>query len=204
MIVTIPKPCHENLADMTPEEKGRFFQVCSKSVRDFTRSSDFDIMQDLSAQSNICGNFRVDQLDRNLSHSFINSLFAKFAVGFVLTSGGIVSAQTQPKQICEVKKDTFTNRVKVEVANIPFPKNDSLRMLGKFIQMPNDTKEPLYILEGKIITERKMKSLDQNTIERIDVLKGESAMVIYGSKAKYGAVIITLKEKPKNSKSKVR
>jgi hypothetical protein len=50
--------------------------------------------------------------------------------------------------------------------------------------MPNDTKEPLYILEGKIITERKMKSLDQNTIERIDVLKGESAMVIYGSKAK--------------------
>jgi TonB-dependent SusC/RagA subfamily outer membrane receptor len=39
-----------------------------------------------------------------------------------------------------------------------------------------------------------MKSLDQNTIERIDVLKGESAMVIYGSKAKYGAVIITLKE----------
>jgi hypothetical protein len=87
-------------------------------------------MQDLSAQSNICGNFRVDQLDRNLSHSFINSLFAKFAVGFVLTSGGIVSAQTQPKQICEVKKDTFTNRVKGEVANIPFPKNDSLRMLG--------------------------------------------------------------------------
>ncbi|WP_379969854.1 hypothetical protein [Epilithonimonas sp. UC225_85] len=194
MKVTIPKPCHENWATMTPDEKGRFCQVCSKSVRDFTNASDLQIIDNLSGDSNVCGNFRVDQLDRNLSHSFINSLFAKFAVGFVLTSGGIVSAQTQPKKHCEVKKETVTNRnIKGEVARIPAPKNDTLRMLGKFIQMP-DTKEPLYILEGKIITEKKMKSLDQNTIERIDVLKGQSAMVIYGSKAKNGAVIITLKE----------
>lgn len=74
MKVTIPKPCHENWASMTPEEKGRFCQVCSKSVRDFTNSSDLEIMNDLSQNPNICANFQVDQLDRNLSYSFINSL----------------------------------------------------------------------------------------------------------------------------------
>lgn len=65
MKVTIPKPCHENWANMTPEEKGKFCQVCSKSVRDFTTATDLEIMAELSENPNICASFRPDQLDRN-------------------------------------------------------------------------------------------------------------------------------------------
>ena len=54
--------------------------------------------------------------------------------------------------------------------------------------------EPLYILEGKEVTGVKIKSVDPNTIERINVLKGEQAALKYGNeKALNGVVEIELK-----------
>ena len=221
MKVTIPKPCHENWANMTPEEKGRFCQVCSKSVRDFTSASDLEIITDLSENPNICASFRVEQLDRNLSYSFINSLFAKFAVGFVLTSGGIVSAQTQPKVNQPVKTDVPVH-VKGEVAPISSPKTTPVKRdqntpfrLGKIAvsdadrQNPNtqqirttgaplsinEKNLPLYVVEGKIITNKQFQQIDANNIKDIKVLKGKDATFKYGAKGKNGVVIVSLKGK---------
>jgi len=203
MKVTIPKPCHENWATMTPEEKGRFCQVCSKSVRDFTNASDLEIINDLSQNPNICANFRIDQLDRNLSYSFINSLFAKFAVGFVLTSGGIVSAQTQPKVNHPIKTDVPI-QVRGEVAQVQPPKTqpaqtDPLKpmVLGKMLATANPSDSPLYIADGKIINENSFHKIKPETIEKMKVLKGKEAISKYGVKGKNGAVIITLKGKAK-------
>lgn len=44
MKITIPKPCDEKWESMTPQEKGRFCAVCSKTVRDFTNDSDDEIL----------------------------------------------------------------------------------------------------------------------------------------------------------------
>jgi TonB-dependent SusC/RagA subfamily outer membrane receptor len=96
MKITIPKPCHENWEAMTPDEKGRFCSVCSKTVRDFTDASDDEMIRAFSDPSeDICGNFRESQLNRDLQYSYINSLFTKFAVGLMLTTGGFVSLQAQ-------------------------------------------------------------------------------------------------------------
>jgi len=222
MKVTIPKPCHENWATMTPEEKGRFCQVCSKSVRDFTNASDLEIMNDLSQNPNICANFRIDQLDRNLSYSFINSLFAKFAVGFVLTSGGIVSAQTQPKVNHRIKTDVPI-QVRGEVAQVQPPKTQPAQTdqnrpirLGKIAisdadrQNPktqqirlgaplsiNENNQPLYVVDGKTITSKQFQQIDAKNIKDIKVLKGKDAISKYGTKAKNGVVIVSLKGKAK-------
>lgn len=99
MKITIPKPCHENWETMTPEEKGRFCSVCSKTVRDFSLTSDQEIVEVFSHSSeDICGNFNESQLNRDLQYSFINSLFSKFAVGFMLTAGGFVSIHAQQNE----------------------------------------------------------------------------------------------------------
>lgn len=203
MKVTIPKPCHENWAAMTPEEKGRFCQVCSKSVRDFTNASDQEIIDDLSQNSNICANFRVDQLDRNLSYSFLNSLFAKFAVGFVLTSGGLVAAQTQPQQNHPMKTNTTTKKTgEIVVAQVPkkpvkIDRNSGFA-LGKIASTGvNRPDAPIYVLNGKIITENTFYKINPDTIQKMKVLKGKDATSKYGAKAKNGAVIITLKGKKK-------
>ncbi|MCT2562196.1 TonB-dependent receptor plug domain-containing protein [Chryseobacterium herbae] len=105
MKIIIPKPCHENWEAMTPEEKGRFCSVCSKTVRDFTIASDQEIIEIFSHSSeDICGNFNASQLNRDLNYSFINSLFAKFAVGFMLTTGGFVSVHAQQNEVHDTLK----------------------------------------------------------------------------------------------------
>lgn len=63
--VSIPKPCHEDWSGMTPKEKGRFCQSCSKTVVDFTQKSQEEIEQYLSEYfgQRVCGRLRREQLD---------------------------------------------------------------------------------------------------------------------------------------------
>lgn len=51
---------------MTPAEKGRFCSACSKTVLDFTKASDREIVTYLSNNKNTCGRFNNYQLNRDL------------------------------------------------------------------------------------------------------------------------------------------
>ena len=53
---------------------------------------------------------------------------------------------------------------------------------------------PLFIVDGKVMDNEKVYSIDPKTIERLDMLKDRSAIEKYGEKAKDGVVIITLKK----------
>ena len=195
MKISIPKPCHENWEDMTPVDKGKFCQSCSKVVRDFTNLSDNEIIKDLTRDFNTCGNFREDQLDRNLNYSFVNSLLTKFAVGFILTSGGIVTAQTKTEESCEIKYDTVNN-IKGKITEIPIKTagaSAEVRIGGAVSSFDSKT-QPLYILDGEIIDE-KFRKINLDNIKKINVLKGESATSLYGRQAKHGALVITSKKK---------
>lgn len=55
--------------------------------------------------------------------------------------------------------------------------------------------KPLFILEGKEITEEEMNLIDPEKIESLTVLKDKSAETLYGEKAKNGVIVITLKKK---------
>jgi len=50
---------------------------------------------------------------------------------------------------------------------------------------------PLVFVDGEEITQEALAALDPNTIERIDVLKGESAIKVKGARAEHGAILIT-------------
>ncbi|NRD24376.1 energy transducer TonB [Winogradskyella litoriviva] len=64
--ISIPKPCHEDWSKMSPNEKGRFCQSCSKSVIDFTAMPKVAIENYLTLNSNkkVCGRFKVSQLEQ--------------------------------------------------------------------------------------------------------------------------------------------
>lgn len=68
--------------------------------------------------------------------------------------------------------------------------------LRNFPEGPN--KEPLFIVDGEVKeTGNVLKDLDAKKIDAIDVLKGPSAIALYGKRGENGAVIITSKNPEK-------
>ena len=52
----------------------------------------------------------------------------------------------------------------------------------------------MMILDGKEISSEEFEKLDTDKIEKVEVLKGESATKKYGEKGKDGVIIITTKK----------
>lgn len=71
-IVRIPEPCHEDWNKMTVDEKGRFCNVCSKSVVDFTGKTDNEIHSILIEKSTekVCGRFNKNQVERPIDTQY--------------------------------------------------------------------------------------------------------------------------------------
>lgn len=65
--IQIPNPCSENWEIMSLREKGRFCEVCSKCVIDFTQKQQEEINQIFIENKNtsICGRFYSHQLFDN-------------------------------------------------------------------------------------------------------------------------------------------
>ena len=59
----------------------------------------------------------------------------------------------------------------------------------------DNTKNLIYWMNGKRISEIELKGIDPKDIEKLEVYKGEIAIIRYGAEAKDGAVVITLKKK---------
>ena len=60
-------------------------------------------------------------------------------------------------------------------------------------QVEAKAKDPIYILNGKVISKVEMDKLSPNTIASVNVLKGKNAISKYGKGAKKGVVEITSK-----------
>ena len=67
-IITVPQPCAESWAAMTPTSTGRHCAACQKNVVDFTLKTDTEILALLAQASagSVCGRFRTEQLARPL------------------------------------------------------------------------------------------------------------------------------------------
>lgn len=65
-ILTIPERCNENWAEMPLSGKGRDCSKCEKSIRDFSKLSDAELISLLKSEERICGRFDPTQLDRPL------------------------------------------------------------------------------------------------------------------------------------------
>ena len=64
----------------------------------------------------------------------------------------------------------------------------------KMVFISNDGEKPLMIVDGKEMKEGNIEDIDPETIENINVFKGEKATEKYGEKGKNGVVIITTKK----------
>ncbi|WP_111684831.1 energy transducer TonB [Winogradskyella tangerina] len=63
--LSIPEPCHEDWSKMTPNDRGRYCQSCSKTVIDFTTMNIEEIQDYIHnhRDQRICGHIKQSQLD---------------------------------------------------------------------------------------------------------------------------------------------
>ena len=114
--ISIPKPCHENWEAMTPEDKGRFCSVCTKTVFDFTKASDKEIIEQLNKDATTCGRLYNNQLNRNLIVSKQKSSYWLIAtatiIGFLGLGNEVAYSQVKQDTIqTEPKEDLILGKV---------------------------------------------------------------------------------------------
>ena len=121
--ITIPKPCHENWNAMTPKDKGKFCNSCSKTVVDFTKKSPSEIKEYLIEHKSerVCGHFYKKQLDsivieipqitfhQQLSFQKIFVLALFFVMGTTLFSCQYKDGQKQKIENVILKDSTLIN-----------------------------------------------------------------------------------------------
>lgn len=133
--ISIPEPCHEDWNNMTSTQKGRFCEVCTKEVVDYTSFSDEQLIKYLNREQHLCGRFNKQQLNRdlvldrkkrnNFSSYITASLFSIF-----LFNSNVTKAQEKPK----------TEQTDKKYTSIPLPNTlakDSITISGTVLDENN-------------------------------------------------------------------
>ncbi|MUU79321.1 energy transducer TonB [Winogradskyella endarachnes] len=149
--ISIPKPCHKNWAKMTPNEKGRFCQSCSKTVIDFT-SMPKEQVEDYLALKNkkICGRFEVSQLEEiriKIPQQLMKqqtSFYKLFRLALLITMGTtLLNCSDQNGNIKKINTIEIVDSLKtetkasIEIETTTIIKNDSIKC--KTISKNNDS-----------------------------------------------------------------
>ena len=202
--VNIPEPCHEDWNKMTPKDQGRHCAACNKTVVDFTKQSDEQIIKSLESNGNLCGRFKTQQIDREIvlarkdKNNYL-SLAASGMLAFLAFGNQEVYAQGAPKT---VKTDTIVRpMLKGKIANSIFNKriisgivtyeSDSLPLPGASIivkgtsrgmQTDFDGKFSLEIKDNEVLEisyfgfETKQLTITKTTSENLKINMGSSIM----------------------------
>ena len=140
---SVPKPCHENWGDMTPNEQGRFCSQCAKTVTDFTQMSTAEITIYLRQNSGnrVCGRFRSDQLEEKVSINIPRkALYSQtkfinvFLLALLVSMGSMLFS-------CKDNSPEIVGELAVEPVDsvaLPPPTPDRSTTVG-IVVSPNDT-----------------------------------------------------------------
>ena len=94
------------------------------------------------------------------------------------------------KGVEEAKKDPKS----ISVTTTDKDGKKTITFVQKSTEKTELPKDVLYIIDGKEMESGSMKDIDPNTIKSINVLKGETALKLYGEKGKNGVIEITTKK----------
>lgn len=122
--INIPEPCHEDWNKMTPKEQGRHCDTCNKTVIDFTKKTNEQIIKTIAANENLCGRFKNQQLNREvvLARKDRNNYLSWAASGlfaFMALGHQEIHAQGKPKtvKIDSIKVPQVKGKVATSILN---------------------------------------------------------------------------------------
>ena len=121
--------------------------------------------------------------------------FYLFLLLNLLHSTGIAAQAVQriPTKLTSVRMQAEFGQVPINTAA-----SDSLRKRPFRFGPPADWalnhREPLYVINGKIVSGEKLKRVVPHEIENVDVIKGNRAIALYGLQGADGVIVITTKK----------
>lgn len=191
MKLNITKPCAQDWDLMPDVGKGRFCAVCKRNVRDFSNSSDEEIYDELISNANVCGKFNSSQIHTNIGLSALS----KVAFGLFLgLTANFVNGQ-------EIKSSEDLGKFNLKKGLKGFKSVTDTLATSVWLGMPSqedlESTRPKIFLDGFQISESKMKRLNPENIESVNILDGKSASKLYGAKAQFGAIVISSKKRIK-------
>lgn len=93
--------------------------------------------------------------------------------------------------------DAFSNRIAGVAAAAPAMEEVRVRgyaSMDKEYKKDSRSAEPIYVVNGAIISKDEFSKIDKRAIKSMDVLKDASSLAIYGSRASNGVVVVTTKQ----------
>ena len=174
--LTIPKPCHENWNEMTPNEKGRFCRSCAKTVVDFTQFSEKQVQEYLlkNRHQKVCGHFYRKQLDslvieipeRVIFHK--HSFRSLFVLALVLTMGTmLLSCKTESGKVQKIEKVEIVDSI--ENLNKAFSKEECVKKQDLGTNL--NSKDSIVDFEqGFVITDEEIE-LGETVIDTIPIVE---------------------------------
>ena len=164
---------------MTPEEKGRFCSVCSKTVIDFTKASDKEIIEHLKKDKNACGRFYKNQLSQDVVINKHNSnywtIFTFSIVGlFGFGNHNVYSQVKQDTVQTEKNTDIKDQNNQPEYRKIKVNVYDELgEIAGAKVRIKGTNKKTITDIQGNF--EIEVNGVKQTTVvERTDSLQTET------------------------------
>jgi TonB-dependent SusC/RagA subfamily outer membrane receptor len=89
----------------------------------------------------------------------------------------------------------YSNRIAGVAAPAPAMNMEEVVVMGYGSrQKEYKSKEPVYVVNGTIMSKAEFSNIDSKAIKNLEVLKDGQATAIYGSRAANGAIVVTLKE----------
>ncbi|KAB2917715.1 MAG: hypothetical protein F9K23_04850 [Bacteroidetes bacterium] len=145
----IPTPCHENWDKMSPTVQGRFCSLCSKTVVDFTRMSDEEVLNYFAnhKNENICGRIKkqpqLPEITIHIPASTIHrryNYFQTFLLALLLSFGLLLTGFTGEKTHAEFALENTNSIAAVDspppAIELPYPDPTEEIILGKMMILP--------------------------------------------------------------------
>ncbi|PZD77002.1 carboxypeptidase-like regulatory domain-containing protein [Mesonia sp. K7] len=100
--IDIPEPCSESWQKMTPNQDGRFCDSCQKTVVDFTKFSDRELLHYIKGKDQLCGRFYQNQLKEYQANTSAFQLSSRWSFAlslftFLGISSPIFAQTSNPK-----------------------------------------------------------------------------------------------------------
>ena len=156
------------------DEEGNLVKAATVSIKETVKSTSTDDNGKFKLDGVVIGNTLL------VSHKHYESFSIE------------ISGTTKLDFITLRKKDNNLNEIFIE------SKNEDQKAESNFPSYSNKghSNPYLVVLDGKIVEDKeRLKKIDPNTIQSVDVLRKESDVAIYGSRGKNGVVMVVTKKR---------